>query len=72
MAREEAIAVFGGSGNTGREVISAALKKGLRVRAAPAIRIGRFTSVRRADLAQFPVDEVTAGRWHRQAVRVVA
>jgi uncharacterized protein YbjT (DUF2867 family) len=41
------------------------------VRAAPAIRIGMFTSVRRADLAQFLVDEVMAGRWHRQAVYVV-
>ncbi len=50
--------------------ISGARGKG-RVRVAPAIRIGMFTSVRRADLAQFLVDEVTAGRWHSQAVYVV-
>jgi uncharacterized protein YbjT (DUF2867 family) len=50
--------------------ISGARPKG-HVRAAPAFHIGMFTSVRRADLAQFLVDEVRAGRWHRQAVYVV-
>ncbi len=50
--------------------ISGASPKG-RVRVAPAIRIGMFTSVRRADLAKFLVDEVADGRYHRQAVYVV-
>lgn len=39
-----------------------------RVRVAPAIRISAFTSVRLSDLAQFLVDEVIEGRFHRQAV----
>lgn len=42
-----------------------------RFRAAPAIRITAFTSIRRDDLAEFLVDEVTAGRFHRQAVYAV-
>lgn len=43
-----------------------------RVRAAPAIRINAFTSVRRADLADFLVTEFTEGRYHRQAVFAVS
>ncbi len=50
--------------------ISGARGKG-RVRAAPAIHIGMFTSVRRADLAEFLVHELNAGRFHRQAIYVV-
>lgn len=42
-----------------------------RVRAAPAVRIGMFTSVRRADLAEFLVKELTDGQFHRQAVFAV-
>ena len=50
--------------------ISGARGKG-RVRVAPAIRIGAFTSIRRADLAEFLVDEFTTGRFHKQAVYIV-
>ncbi len=50
--------------------ISRARGKG-HVRAAPAIRISVFTSVRRADLAEFHVDELTDRRFHHQAVYVV-
>ena len=50
--------------------ISRARGKG-HVRVAPAIRISAFTSVRRADLAEFLVDELRDGRFHRQAVYVV-
>lgn len=42
-----------------------------RVRAAPAIRIGMFTSIRCADLADFLVKELTDGQFHRQAVFAV-
>lgn len=42
-----------------------------RVRAAPAIRIGIFTSIRCADLAEFLVKEFTHGRFHREAVFAV-
>lgn len=42
-----------------------------RVRVAPTIHIGFLTHVRRPDLARFLADEVTAGKWHRQAVFVV-
>lgn len=41
------------------------------VRAAPAIRIGMFTSIRCADLAEFLVKELTNGQFHRQAVFAV-
>jgi len=50
--------------------ISGARGKG-RVRVAPAIRIGAFTSIRWADLAEFLVDEFTTGRFHKQAVYIV-
>lgn len=42
-----------------------------RVRVAPAIRINAFTSVPRDDLAQFLVEEASAGRFHNQTVYVV-
>lgn len=42
-----------------------------RVRAAPAIRIGMFTSIRCADLADFLVKELVDGQFHRQAVFAV-
>ncbi len=42
-----------------------------RVRAASAIRIGMFTSVRRADLAEFLRTELRDGQFHRQAVFAV-
>jgi uncharacterized protein YbjT (DUF2867 family) len=38
---------------------------------APNLRIGGFTSIRRTDLAEFLVDELTKGRFHRQAVYIV-
>ena len=50
--------------------ISGARGKG-QPHVAPAIRIGMFTSIRRTDLAEFLVDEVRAGRFHRQAVYIV-
>jgi len=50
--------------------ISKARGKG-HVRAAQAVRIGMFTSVRRSDLAEFLVNEFMAGRFHQQAIYVV-
>ncbi len=50
--------------------ISGAKGKG-HVRAAPNLRIGMFTSTRRADLADFLVAEVRAGRFPGQAIYVL-
>lgn len=50
--------------------ISGARGKG-RVRTGLKLHIGMFTSVRRADLADFLVSEVTSGRFHRQATYVI-
>jgi len=50
--------------------ISGARGKG-SAHVAPAIRINAFTSIRRTDLAEFLVNEVTEGRFHRQAVYIV-
>lgn len=50
--------------------ISGARAKG-RVRALKDAHIGMFTSVRRADLAAFLIDEATNGRHHRVALNVV-
>ncbi|HKZ63172.1 MAG TPA: NAD(P)H-binding protein [Thermoplasmata archaeon] len=41
-----------------------------RVRASPTLRIGAFAVIPRADLAEFLCDELTRGRFHRQAVYV--
>lgn len=41
------------------------------VRVAQNVHIGMLTSIRRADLAEFLVDELMEGRFHRQAVYVV-
>lgn len=51
--------------------ISGARGKG-HVRAAPDLRIGMFTSTRRADLADFLVAEVRGGRFHGQAIFVLS
>ena len=50
--------------------ISGARGKGHQ-RVAPAIHIGMFTSIRRRDLAEFHVNELLDGRFHRQAVYIV-
>jgi uncharacterized protein YbjT (DUF2867 family) len=50
--------------------ISGARGKG-RVRVAPAIHIGAFTSIRRTDLAEFLIDECLMGSFHKQAVYIV-
>lgn len=42
-----------------------------RVDAAPAVHIGAFTSIRQDDLGGFLLEEVTQGRFHRQAVYAV-
>ncbi len=47
-------------------------KRGVgQMRAAPAIRISMLTSIRRQDLADLLVREVTGGQFHRQAVFAV-
>lgn len=51
--------------------ISGARGKG-NPRVAPAIRIGMFTSIRRTDLAEFLVSEVSEGRFHKQTVYIVS
>jgi putative NADH-flavin reductase len=43
-----------------------------RVTAAPALRIGLLSSIRREDLADFLLEELVAGHFHRQAVYVIA
>jgi uncharacterized protein YbjT (DUF2867 family) len=50
--------------------ISGARGKG-HPRVAPAIHIGMFTSIRRRDLAEFHVNELLDGRFHKQAVYIV-
>ena len=50
--------------------ISGAHGKG-HARVAPNIRIGMFTSIRRTDLAEFHVNEIANGRFHRQNVYIV-
>lgn len=42
-----------------------------RVYVAPGLRIGMFTSVRRKNLSEFIVQEVTRGRNHHRAVYIV-
>ncbi|MDH4122702.1 MAG: NAD(P)H-binding protein [Thermoplasmata archaeon] len=37
---------------------------------AQSVRIGMFTSIRRADLAKFLTDELSAGRFHRQTIYI--
>jgi uncharacterized protein YbjT (DUF2867 family) len=39
---------------------------------SPVIRIGMFTSIRRRDLAEFHVNELSAGRFHKQIVNIVS
>ncbi len=50
--------------------ISGAHGKG-HARAALAIRIGMFTSIRRTDLAEFHVSEIADGQYHSQVVYIV-
>jgi len=52
--------------------ISGARGKGKeKVRIARNVHIGIFASVRRADLAEFLVDEFISGQFHKQAVYIV-
>jgi putative NADH-flavin reductase len=52
--------------------ISEARGKGKeRVRVAQNIHIGMLTSIRKTDLAEFLVEELVGGRFHRQAVYIV-
>ncbi len=41
-------------------------------RVAHSMKIGMFSSIRRADLAEFLVSEVTDGKWHRQTVYILS
>ena len=50
--------------------ISGAKRRG-RVRTGLDLRIGMFTSVRRGDLSDFLVSEVTSGRFHGKATYVI-
>lgn len=42
-----------------------------RPHVANALRISMFTSIRRRDLAEFLVNELADGKWHRQTVYIV-